>query len=310
MRAVVTEDYGKVPSVATVPTPTAGPGEVRVKIRSSSLNGFDLAVAGGFIKDFMEHRFPVTLGRDFAGAVDEVGAGVTSFALGDNVFGVVLTQPLHAGGFAEYVTLPADHSIAAMPVGLDPATAGALGLAGAAAVGSLGAVAPLAGATVLVSGATGGVGAFAVQLAARAGATVIATAGSERGRDHVRALGAAHAVDYTADLAAQVRSIAPAGVDAVLHFAGDAAALADLLVPGGRFASLLSVGADQLGDRDITVTSVIAMPHRELLEDLADQVVAGRLSVPVQATYALDDVPKAFVDFAAGTLGKLAVAIA
>jgi len=310
VRAVVTEDYGKVPSVATVPTPTAGPGEVRVRIRSSSLNGFDLAVAGGFIKDFMEHRFPVILGRDFAGAVDEVGAGVTSFALGDNVFGVVLTQPLHAGGFAEYVTLPADHSIAAMPVGLDPATAGALGLAGAAAVGSLGAVAPLAGATVLVSGATGGVGAFAVQVAARAAATVIATAGSERGRDHVRALGAAHAVDYTADLAAQVRSIAPAGVDAVLHLAGDAAALADLLVPGGRFASLLSVGADQLGNRDITVTSVIAMPHRELLEDLADQVVAGRLSVPVQATYALDDVPKAFVDFAAGTLGKLAVAIA
>ena len=143
----------------------------------------------------------------------------------------------------------------------------------------------------------------------RGRATVIATAGSERGRDHVRTLGAAHAVDYTADLAAQVRSIAPSGVDVVLHFAGDAAALADLLVPGGRFASLLSVSADQLGDRDITVTSVIAMPQRELLEDLADQIVAGRLRVPVQATYALDDVPRAFVDFAAGTLGKLAVAI-
>jgi NADPH:quinone reductase-like Zn-dependent oxidoreductase len=309
MRAVVTEDYGRAPSVATVPTPTAGAGEVRVRIRASSLNGFDIATARGFIKGFMEHRFPVILGRDFAGAVDEVGDGVAGFAPGDEVFGVVLTQPLHAGGFAEYVTLPADHSVAPMPSGLDPATAGVIGLAGAAAVGCLDAVAPRSGDTVLISGATGGVGAFAVQLATQAGATVIATAGSERERDHVRALGAAEVVDHTQDLAAQVRTIAPAGVDVALHFAGDPMLLADLLVPGGRFASLLSVGADQLGDRDITATSVIASPRRELLEDLAGRIVAGRLSVPVQATYRLDDVPQAFVDFAAGTVGKLAVAI-
>jgi NADPH:quinone reductase len=309
MRAVVTEDYGKAPSVVTVPTPIAGPGEVRVRVRSSSLNGFDIAVAGGYIKGFMEHDFPVILGRDFAGPVDQVGDGVTGIEVGDEVFGVVLTQPLHAGGFAEYVTVPADHSFTARPPGLDGATAGVIGLAGSAAFGCIDAVAPGAGDTVLVSGATGGVGAFAIQLAVRAGATVIATASSEREREHVRALGAAHVVDHTQDLAAQVRAIAPAGVEAALHLAGDPMTLADLLVPGGRFASLLGVGAEQLGGRDVAATSVIASPNPDLLADVAGQVAAGRLRVPVQSTYALGDVPRAFADFVAGTIGKLAVAI-
>ena len=82
-----------------------------------------------------------------------------------------------------------------------------------------------------------------------------------------------------------------------------------LLVAGGRFASLLGVGGGQLGDRDISATSVVASPSRALLEDLAGRVVAGRLRVPVQTTYSLDGVPQAFADFAAGTVGKLAVAV-
>jgi NADPH:quinone reductase len=307
MRAVVTEDYGKAPTVITMPAPTAGAGQVRVRVRASSLNGFDVAMARGFLKGFMEHDFPAILGRDFAGTVDQVGDGVTGFAVGDDVFGVVLTQPLAAGGFAEYLALPADHSIAPMPAGLDHAAAGVLGLAGAAAVGVLGAVTPGAGETVLISGATGGVGAVAIQHATRAGATVIATAASDEEHDHVRALGATHVVDHTQDLAAAVRAIAPAGVDAALHLAGDPIGLADLVVPGGRFASLLGVGPDQLAGRDVMATSVVASPRPELLAELAGEVVAGRLRVPVQRSYALADVPRAFVDFAAGTLGKLAV---
>jgi NADPH:quinone reductase-like Zn-dependent oxidoreductase len=309
MRAVVTEDYGKAPTVTTMPAPTAAADEVRVRVRSSSLNGFDIALAHGHLKGLMEHRFPVILGRDFAGTVDQVGDAVTGFAVGDDVFGVVLTQPLAAGGFAEYLTVPAEHSIASMPAGLDHATAGALGLAGAAAVGALGAVTPGAGDTVLVSGATGGVGAFAIQLAARAGATVIATAVSNEEQSHVRSLGATYAVDHADDLVAQVRAIAPAGVTAALHLAGDPMVVAGLVAPGGRFASLLGVGPDQLPGRDVVATSVIASPRRDLLADLADEVVAGRLRVPVLRTYALADVPRAFADFAAGTMGKLAVSL-
>jgi NADPH:quinone reductase len=309
MRAVVTEDYGSAPKLTEIPTPVAGPGEVRVRVIGSSLNGFDVGLAGGFFKGMMEHRFPVVLGRDFAGTVDQVGDGVSEVTLGDNVFGVVLTQPLHAGAFGEYLVVPVGENLAAMPAGLDHATAGVTGLAGAAAVGSLDAINPGAGDTVLVSGATGGVGAFALQLGRLRGATMIATAAPGAETDHARSLGASHVVDRTRDVAAQVRAIAPGGVDAALHYAGDPLALADLVTGGGRFASLLMVGAEQLGGRPISATAVIASPGRALLERLAGQLVAGQLRVPVQASYDLADVPRAFDDFAAGTIGKLAVRV-
>jgi len=309
MRAVVTADYGSAPAVTEVETPHAGPGEVRVRIRSSSLNGFDTAMYLGYLKGMMEHRFPAVLGRDFAGTVDQVGEGVTAFASGDDVFGVVLTQPLNAGGFAEYLVVPEDHYIARIPAGLDHATAGVLGLAGAAATGVLEATAPREGEHVLVSGATGGVGAIALQMLAARGAVTIATAATDTEVAHVRQYGATHVVDHTGDLAAQVRAIAPGGVDVVLHLAGDPNALSDLLVPGGRLATLLGVVPERAAERGITVSSVIANPHGALLTELATAAAGGRLRVPVQRSYALEDVPSAFADFASGTIGKLAVRI-
>jgi NADPH:quinone reductase len=162
---------------------------------------------------------------------------------------------------------------------------------------------------VLVSGASGGVGGYAIQLAAARGATVIATAKAGGQADFVRDLGAAHAVDYTGDLAGQVRAIAPGGVDAVLHFAGDPAALADLLAAGGRLASTLGFGPDALARPDATATAVMANPDQPTLDKLAADVAAGRLRVPVTRTYPLADVPQAFADFGAGSVGKLAVTI-
>jgi NADPH2:quinone reductase len=309
MRAVVTRDYGSAPALADLPVPEPGPDEVRVRVAASSLNGFDLALVNGYLQGLMAHRFPVVLGRDYAGTVDRVGAAVTEFAPGDDVFGVVLTQPLHAGGFAEYLVVSQGHNIARVPAGLDHATAGALGLAGAAAWSSLDAVSPRPGDTLLICGATGGVGAVAMQLAAARGATVIATAAPGEETAHVRALGADHVVDRTADLAAQVKAIAPRGVDAALHLAGDPFAVADLLAAGGRFASLLGVGGEQLAGRVLTATAVIADPRREVLDGLAAAVAADELTIPVQRVYPLEDVPRAFADFAAGTVGKLAVTI-
>src|SRR5262245_28863264 len=99
MRAVVTEDYGSSPILTELPTPTPGPKEIRIQVVSSSLNGFDMAVAAGYLKGMIEHRFPVVFGRDFAGTVDRIGEGVSAFVPGDDVFGVVITQPLSAGAF-------------------------------------------------------------------------------------------------------------------------------------------------------------------------------------------------------------------
>ena len=307
MRAVVTGDFGSPATLAEVDTPTPGPGELRVRVRASSLNGFDNAMVRGYLAHAMEHKFPATLGRDFAGTIDEVGEGVTSFAPGDDVFGVVLTQPLHAGGFAEYLVIPEDHNVAKIPPGLGHATAGALGLAGSAAIACLEAVQPTAGETVLISGATGGVGAVLSQLSAARGAVVIATAKPGPEEEYVREHGATHVVDYTGDIAEQIRVIAPEGVDAVVHLAGDPVALANLIRSGGRFTTLLSADAGQAPERDITAGPTFATPHQAVLESLASDVLAGRLRLPIQRTYALADVPQAFVDFAAGTIGKLAI---
>jgi NADPH:quinone reductase-like Zn-dependent oxidoreductase len=309
MRAIITADYGSPAELAEVDTPAPGPGEIRVKVRASSLNGFDIAMAAGYLRGMMEHAFPAGLGRDFAGTVDAVGDGVTAFAPGDDVFGVVLTQPLHAGGLAEFLVIPEDHNVAPIPAGLDHATAGVLGLAGAAATVCVDTIAPGTGETVLISGATGGVGAVAIQLAVARGAIVIATAQPGPETEYVVKHGATHAVDYTGDVAAQVRAIAPSGVDAVVHLAGDPVALGDLVRDGGRFVSLLNGDAGQAPERGVVATATYATPQRAVLESLAGDALAGRITVPVQRTYALAEVPQAFQDFMGGTIGKLAVTI-
>lgn len=309
MRAIVIEDFGATPTVADLPAPKPEAGEVLVRVRASSINGFDVATAAGMLKGMMEHRFPVVLGKDFAGTVEAVGDGVTGFAAGDEVFGVVMKPFLGDGGLGEYVTVPEGFGLALTPGELDRAAAGALGLAGTAALNAVDAVAPVQGHTVLVAGASGGVGAYAVQLAAARGATVIATAKPGQEEAFVRDLGAAHTVDYTGDVTAQARVIVPDGVHAVLHFAGDGAALAGLLAAGGRIASTLGFGPDALARPDATATAIMASPDRPTLDWLAAEAVAGRLRVPVTRTYALAEVPQALADFGAGAVGKLAIAI-
>jgi NADPH:quinone reductase-like Zn-dependent oxidoreductase len=309
MRAIVIKDFGVPPVITDLPQPKPEAGEVLVRVRASSLNGFDAATAAGMLKGMMEHRFPVVLGKDFAGTVEAVGEEVTGFTAGDQVFGVVMKQFLGDGGLGEYLTVGAGYGLTHLPDGLSHADAGALGLAGTAALNAVDAVGAAEGHTVLVGGASGGVGAYAIQLAAARGAQVIATAKPGAEAALVRELGAAHVVDYTGDLAGQVRAIAPGGVEAALHFAGDAAQLADLLASGGRLASTLGVGPDALDRSDATVIPVMANPDRSTLDRLAADAASGRLRVPVTRTYPLSDVPQALADFGAGTVGKFAITV-
>ncbi|MDQ3932228.1 MAG: zinc-binding dehydrogenase, partial [Actinomycetota bacterium] len=236
------------------------------------------------------------------------GPGVDDFNIGDGVFGVVMKPELGDGGFGELVAAPAAFA-AKVPEGLDTATAGALGLVGAAAHDAVEAVEPQRGDTVLVSGATGGVGVIAVQLLKARGAHVIATAATEEQIAFVRDHGADDVVDYRGDPAAAVHYTHPRGVDAVLHFAGDGARLAALVAPNGRLASTLGLSAEQLDRDDLTVIPVMANPATATLAQVADAVAAGTVRLPIARTYRLEDVPQGLADFAAGTLGKLAVRI-
>ena len=309
MRAVAFTAFGAAPELLELDVPEPAEGEVRVRIQAASVNGFDLAVAAGYLKDMMEHRFPVVLGKDFAGTVDAVGPGVTGFARGERVFGVVTKAHLGDGSFAEFVTVPEAVGLAKLPESLTFTQGAALGLAGAAALSAIDACGPQTGQSVLVAGATGGVGTQVVQLAAKAGAHVIATAHTDQERGYVSALGATEVVDYTGDVADGVLAAHPQGVDAVVHLAGDPAPLLRAVRDGGKFVSTLLGSPEQLPAQAATVVPVAASPISDTLERLADNQASGHTSVNVQRVYTLEGAPGALADFAGGTLGKLVIVI-
>ena len=178
MKAVTWNELGAQPALRDdLPEPTAGAGEVLVRVRASSVNPVDNGIAAGMVKDMVPHEFPVTLGRDFAGIVEQVGADVTAVSAGDEVFGFVpaMGPTVHAGSWAESIVVRPS-ILTKKPDGVDTATAGAVPLAAATAILCVDALDLSPGETVLIVGATGGVGSVAVQLAAAAGATVLAPA--------------------------------------------------------------------------------------------------------------------------------------
>ena len=280
-----------------------------VEVEAASVNGFDLSVAAGYVWDMLPNEFPVVLGRDLVGTVTAVGDGVDNVEIGDRVAGVIPGVALgpRNGSFAEQVSLLAS-AVTRVPSGVDAHAAAVIGLAGIAAHDALEALDVQRGETVLISGATGGVGSIALQLAVAAGATVIATArpGQEE-EEYVRGLGAAHTVDYTGDVVAAVRAIAPQGVDKALHAAGDAAAIGKIVRAGGGVASTLAATAEQLGRDDVTVTGIMAAATADKLARLLDHVASEDLRVNIEARVPLDRAHEALKTFADGTLGKVLV---
>lgn len=306
MRAVALDTVPATPAVTEIDVPRPAVGEVLVEVAAASVNAFDVAVAAGELRDLMEHRFPLVLGKDFAGTVVEVGEGVDGVAAGDRVFGVLMAPFLQAGTLARYAAVPTSYGFARIPEGVSFRDAGALGLAATAALDGIEAAGLSEKDTVLISGVTGGVGAFAVQLAAARGARVIATARPGAAEEFVTGLAdAVQVVDHTDDLEAGVRKIAPDGVDVILHLAGDVTRLAGLLAEHGRIVSTVGVPADAVPG--VTVRSVMADPGNKTLAALAELVAAGRLRVPIGAVYPLEQAPEAFAAFTRGALGKIAI---
>src|SRR5712691_13453068 len=169
------------------------------------------------LKGMVEYAFPVTRGRDFAGVVETVGSGVSRYQPGDRVYGFLVhaNPTVHDGSWADYLVVPEDTSVARKPDSVDVGMAGAAPLAAITALAALDALEPAGDTTVLVVGASGGVGSFFVQLAAAAGATVIAPALPED-QDYLRGLGIDEIIDRNADVAAAVLEAHPDGVDAIL----------------------------------------------------------------------------------------------
>jgi NADPH:quinone reductase-like Zn-dependent oxidoreductase len=302
MRAVVLHSFDAAPALSDdLPDPTAAAGGIVVRVRASSVNPVDNAIAAGMLREMVEHTFPVVIGRDFAGIVDAVGADVEGYAIGDEVFGFVLhaNPTVHEGSWAERIAVTPGMQVAPKPASLGIAVAGVVPLAGIAALELSG------GETILIVGATGGVGSFAAQLSARAGATIIAPA-LEEDVDYLRDLGVSETLPRDGDLVAAVLDRHPEGVDALLDLVSYAPGAFDGALRDGASVASSNGAAGEGPGR----TNVIAVPSDDNLRRLAALLDDGTLRVHIDDTYELDRATEALQALATEHIrGKLAISV-
>jgi len=309
MKAVRIHAYGGADVLAyeDAPRPTAGDGEVLVRVHATSVNPFDCAVRAGYMSAYLNYTLPVILGTDVSGIVEEVGSGVTTFKRGDSVYarGGVTRD----GAYAQYAVAPAS-DVAAKPKSLDHIHSAAIPHATLTAWQALFGIANLTkGQTVLIHGAAGGVGHFAVQLAKWRGAKVIGTA--SRNLDFVRGLGVDEAIDYSTTPFENAVS----NVDVVLDTVGGDTQQRSwqVLKPGGILVSIVQAPSEETakahGVRGAFVFST--PPIGEVLTEVAVLVDSGQIKPEVSAVLPLQEIRKAHQMVEAGhTRGKIVLQVA
>src|ERR1700674_743581 len=296
MRAFAFDAFTEPGSIHELPDPQPAEGHVRVRVRAASLNAFDGFVVQGYLKDRMEHHFPLVLCSDLSGTIDLLGPGVDGFAVGDPVFEIT-GRMIGEGTLAELTTAAAVN-IARRPAAIDDREAAALPLAGVSALMSVEAADPKPGGVVVIVGASGGIGGYAVQLAAQRGVRAIGVTSSDH-LDYVMSLGAADAIDRTAgDVLEALKSWHSDGVDAIIDTASDAdglARLSGLVRKGGAVISMRgSAAAEELAKRGIKGVNIQTRVTTERLTQLSTFCAEGKLKAPMIHTYALEDAGNAF----------------
>ena len=290
-KAVQFDSYGGIDvlEVRDVPRPTAGAGEVLVEVKAAGINPGEAMIRQGFLHDRWPAAFPSGQGSDFAGVVAETGPDVGTVVAGEQVIGFSDRRASQA----EFVVVPAEQ-LTHKPDNVTWEAAGALFVAGTTAYAAVRAVALNPGDTVAVAGAAGGVGTIAVQLAKRAGATVLGIAGPSND-DWLTGHGVVP-VNYGDGLADRLRDAAPNGqIDAFLDFFGGGyveLAVTELGIDPQRvdtiidFPAIERFGVKFEGNADAADAKVLA--------ELADLIAAGELELPVAQVYPLDQVKDAF----------------
>jgi NADPH:quinone reductase-like Zn-dependent oxidoreductase len=302
MKAVRYHAYGdsEVLVYEEADRPVAGPGQVVVQVAGTSFNAVDVAIRAGLLQQVFPVAFPHVPNFDVAGVITEVGEGVNGWSVGEAVVAFLpMTEP---GAAAEYVAAPAG-ALAAAPRTVELADAAALPSTGLTAWQSLFEHAGLkAGQSVLINGAGGAAGGYAVQLAAQAGATVTATA-SARSLDRIRSYGADRIVDYTATPV--VQAVAGQRFDVVLNLVRtspeETAQLVGLVADGGAFVSTTTPGPEDAG-RGVRTVRVFARSDAAELAELVARVDAGDLEIEVAERRPLADLAAVHDQAAAGRL--------
>jgi NADPH:quinone reductase-like Zn-dependent oxidoreductase len=304
MKAVRFDEYGPVTvlDVRDVPVPAPGSGQVLIRVKAAGINPGEVKIREGALHELWPATFPSGQGSDFAGVVDSLGPDVTTFAPGDEVIGWVDTRSSQA----EYVVAEAAN-LARKPAHLPWEVAGAIPVVGFTAWAMVRAVDVKAGDTVVVSGAAGGVGGIAVQLAKRKGATVIGLAGPSNHDWLVR-----HdviPVVYGDGVAERIRSAVPANasIDAFLDTHGDdyvELALNDLKVRPERIDTI--VRFDAAAKYGVKVDGNAAGASAATLSELAALAAAKDIEIPLAQTFPLGEVRAAYTQLAKGHVrGKI-----
>ncbi len=307
MKAVYYQQHGgaDVLEYGDLPDPVVGPDSVLVRVKAASVNPVDWKGREGYLQGLIDATLPVVPGWDVAGVVESVGIAVTEYAPGDEVLGYVREDSLARGTFAELVAANV-RFLAPKPAELTWTQAAGLPLAGLAAYQSLVRVAGLSsGETMLLLGASGGVGVLAGQIARSLGARVIGTASSAN-HYFVRSLGV-EPVEYGSGLAERVSALVPDGVDVVFDTVGKKAlrTAKGLLKPGGRLVSVVEAGIGSQGG-----TYVFARPDTADLRALTDLAARGLLTVPVTQVFPLEKTADAHLLSQEGhTRGKIVVEV-
>lgn len=296
MRTIAITAFGGVEQLTLMelPVPQVGPDEVLIKIKAAGVGYWDIAVRENYENLGTDRTFPLVLGWECAGVVVALGAGVTALHVSDQVF----AYPFQRGCYAEYVAAPVNQ-VAHKPRTLDFAQAAALPVNGVTAFQAIyEALNVQVGERLLITGAAGGTGVLAVQLAALRGAHVIATARSQH-HGLLRDLGATDLIDYTSDdYAAQINTRYPSGIDAILECVESTTGdnfyrSLTTLRPGGRMVSIVTWPNHRPRRSDVSVVYLVGQPEARLLQAVAQLVDAGKLRVVAGQRFRLEQAAQA-----------------
>lgn len=287
-RAVLIRAYGGAAAaeVAEIAKPATGPGQVLVRVRAAGVNGIDWKVREGFVREAFPLQLPAVLGIELAGIVEALGPGASRFRVGDRVMG-----PLGGlGAYADFVAVD-EAKLVRTPQGLDDVHTAAVPVAAVAGWQSLHHAGPIAaGQRILIHGAAGGLGGYAVQYAKRAGAEVFATASTAH-VEYLRSLGADHVIDYqTVRFESALRDI-----DLVLDYVGGEVLDRSwqVLTKNGAIVGTSSpdiLARTPAGRRGLWF---INQPDAALLERLAAEIAQGTLISKLGEVVGFDDIPAA-----------------
>jgi NADPH:quinone reductase-like Zn-dependent oxidoreductase len=297
-KAAYYTEFGGIDKIQVGPLdlPALGDNDVQLIVKAAGVNPVDAVVREGKFAQVVPSAFPTVPGWDVCGIVEKCGPGAQRFAVGDEVYGYVRQPVAQHGTFAESIVVP-ENLLAKSPEKLSWVEAGGLPLAGLTAYQSVIKAGQLkAGETVLILGASGGVGGSAIQLAKDAGARVLAVASADSAA-HMKQLGADETIDYKAGPVAEaVKKLVPEGVDLLFDAASGDTLTQSLatLKPNGRLISVLNDGKNLNLPPGVHFQHVMAQPSVPDLDHLRELADVGKLRVPIAATFSLDDTRKAF----------------